>query len=151
VLKRLLSYIKSVKFETWAIVAFFALAVLALVSCLGCGSSTPQAQQQAQYAAPQPQTEYVQAPPTYGQPAVVAAPAPVIVQAAPAPSNDGLVTGMLLGHMLSGGGGGGYVHHTTVVNKTVINRYSPPPRPTYTPRPSYSSPSSFRGYSSRRR
>lgn len=78
------------------------------------------------------------------QPAQVAAPAPqsVIVEAAPAqaPSNDGFLTGMLMGHLLSGGGG--YVHaptgvqHTTVVNKTVnVNRA--PPRPAYRPVRSY--------------
>ena len=57
-------------------------------------------------------------------------------------SNDGLVTGMLLGHMLSGGGYhpgyrggyGGSVHqHTTIVHNTT-NVYHAPPR-IYRPSP----------------
>jgi hypothetical protein len=64
-------------------------------------------------------------PIAYAQPAVVAAPglavapAPVtVVQAAP--SHDGLLTGLLMGHMMSGGGGyHAPVQHTTVVNQSV--------------------------------
>jgi hypothetical protein len=84
------------------------------------------------------------APVTYAQPpqaAVMAQPmqAPVtVVQAAPAPANDGFFTGMLMGHLMSGGGGGGYSRNTTVINRSVTNVTRVAPRTVYTPRPSYS-------------
>jgi hypothetical protein len=63
--------------------------------------------------------------------------APVtVVQAAP-PANDGFLTGMLMGHLMSGGGGG-VSRNTTVINKS----YTTVNRPAYSaPRPSYSRPS----------
>ena len=79
----------------------------------------------------QPAPVVVQAPPAVQQGApVVMQPAPVVVQQH---SDNGLLTGLMLGHMMSGGSGGS---HTTVRNTTVINRtYS---RPSYAPSRSYS-------------
>jgi hypothetical protein len=58
---------------------------------------------------------------------VTSAPAPVIVQQPTVvhDSNDGLLTGMMLGHMLSGGGGGGgsSSNHTTT---HIVNNYHAP-------------------------
>lgn len=94
------------------------------------------------------------------QVAAVPGTAPVVVQSQPvyvpqttvvhdSDATSGLVTGMMLGHMLSGGGGGGSsnVHSTQVVNNHYHN--AAPPRRSWSSRSSatartYASRSSFR-------
>jgi hypothetical protein len=105
-------------------------------------------------------------------PAVYAAAPPVVVQAAPA--HDGFLTGMLMGHLMSGGGSTRVEHHyvnpapvqrnvvqnvtkNVTINKTVnATPAAPVAAPTAAPRPSYSAPSyssstrsAYSGYSSR--
>jgi hypothetical protein len=89
-------------------------------------------------------------------PAVYAAP-PVVVQAAPA--HDGFLTGMLMGHMMSGGGGGYHApvqHNTTIVQQSVTRNtivrptVAAPRANTYVYRPSVSSRSSSFGSFRRR-
>jgi hypothetical protein len=70
------------------------------------------------------------APQPYVQPTVVAEapiPAAPVVYAQPAHNNDGLLTGMLMGHMMSGGYGG---NRTTVVNRS-YSSYRPSYRSSY--------------------
>ncbi|BCM12265.1 hypothetical protein MAFF241648_14550 [Ralstonia solanacearum] len=98
--------------------AAFVLLVLVLILA-ACHGDPPQVITQA-------------APPAVvAAPPVAVQPAPVVVQQAP--SHDGFVTGMLMGHLLSGGGGGGVSRNTTVINKSVTNvtRVAPAPRTTY--------------------
>jgi len=60
-------------------------------------------------------------------PAVAAEVVPVVV-AQPDPSTS-MLTGMMLGHALSGGFHGGSYHHTTIINRTTYVR--PYARPSY--------------------
>ena len=114
------------------VMAWGGAAAIAAVLCMsGCERAVPpvvavqQPVDMGYQQQPPPQVVYQQAPPqvVYEQHS----------------SNDGLVTGMLLGHMLSGGGYhpgyrggygyGGNVHqHTTIVHN-ITNVYHAPPRP----------------------
>jgi hypothetical protein len=117
------------------------------------------------YVQPQQAPAYAAAP----TPAYAGVQAPVVVQAAP--SHDGLLTGLLVGHMLSGGGNSRVVeHHYTngpapqrnvvqnvtknvTVNKTYVQQAAPrtvtpsvaPTRPAYS---GYSAPRATSSYSS---
>jgi len=82
-------------------ILFAALLSIGLLSA--CGPSQPPAQVVYQ----QPGYAYQQ------QPTVV------VQDNSGAAATNGLVTGMMLGHMMSGGSRG-YDSHTTVVNKTVV-------------------------------
>ncbi|MFW6855286.1 hypothetical protein ACODYM_28765 [Burkholderia gladioli] len=123
-------------------------AVLLIASCSGRHSDS---YDQAA-TLPQPAPVAAQAP------AYVAAQAPVVVQQPPVivqnGGHDGFLSGMLMGHLLSGGGSHSVVHHyspapvrnTTIVNKTVnVTRVAP--APSYRATPSYrSSSSSYSSY-----
>jgi hypothetical protein len=95
------------------------------------------------------------APVTYVQPpqppvmnAVPQAPVTVI-QSAP-PAHDGFITGMLMGHLMSGGGG--VQRNTTVISRSVTNVTRVAPRTSYSySRPSYTSSRSSSFGSFRRR
>jgi hypothetical protein len=103
------------------VIAAFTAAVLFAIIIASCsGSSQPYgyAPQPAVVAA-QPQVIQQAAPAQY-------APAPVVVQQAP--HNDGLFTGMMLGHMMSGGFNRGTTvveRHTTVMQPSIAPRYAP--------------------------
>jgi hypothetical protein len=111
-----------------------------------------------------------QAPVLAAAPApVYAAPPAVVVQAAPA--HDGFLTGMLMGHMMSGGGWSRVEHHyipsgglpvqrnvvqNVTKNVTINKTVNAPAAPVAAPRPSYSAPSyssasrsAYSGYTSR--
>lgn len=123
-------------------------AALVAMSLAACGNEPPPVAQVA--------PTVVAPPAVVAAPPVAVQPAPVVVQQAPA--HDGLLTGLLMGHLLSSGGGG-TTRNTTVINKSVTNvtRVAPTPRPSYTApsRPSYSysrsSSSSFGSFRSGRR
>ena len=87
----------------------------------------------------QPQVVYVQADPQ--QPQAVQQnqqPQTIVVQQPQYDSTGNLITGMVLGHMMSNmsGGGGGYSSERTVNNKTVINKTYVNKNPSTSP-PSY--------------
>ena len=105
--------------------------IVALAMLAACSDKPTYPQQQP--IAEQPVQVVQQPAQVYQQPA------PVIVQQSN--PNDGFLTGMLMGHMMSGGGGG-YSRNTTVVNKTIVNKtVVNRPAPTYRPSPSVSRPS----------
>lgn len=102
-------------------------------------STTPKPVQQALPALPPlpplaQQQQQVEQQPVYTQ-------APAQVIQAPA-SNDGMMTGLLLGHVLSNSGGSNNTH--TIERRTVVKRVA-------APRPSYAKPRSASRSSSRRR
>lgn len=79
-------------------------------------------------------TEYQQAPMVQQQVQPMAVAAPVVIQQA-APSHDGFLTGMLMGHLMTPSARPHYsspapIIHQTTINKTVvqrpINTYRPP-------------------------
>jgi hypothetical protein len=101
-----------------------ACAVLLIVFGLVCCAKSENPPQPVAVAVPQPVVPV--APVQATTPAIVA-PAPVIVQQAPSHS-DGLVEGMVLGHLMSGGGGYG---RTTVIHNHTTTVVRPTYRPTY--------------------
>lgn len=109
-------------------------SLLAIVVIMSCSSHPP-----AVAVAP-PQVQYVDQPPAQQPVQVVQQPVYVQPQAS---THDGLVEGMILGHMMSGGGGGGYGRAPTVVNHTTVNK-------TVVNRPAYRAPARSSGGGRRR-
>lgn len=125
--------------------------ILSVASCSPSQTAPVGTQLGAQAAQPQVYQQSAPLQPAYPQ-------APVVIQQAPAQSShDGLLTGMLMGHLMSSAMQPHYsapapvVQHTTI-NKTVVQRTAPPvnnwrpPQNTYrypAPQPtrSYSAPS----------
>jgi len=115
------------------LVIYVATFLLLLTACSKAPEPPPIAE------ATPPQIIYEQIPqPVQQQPQIVYAQQPqqpVVVQQS---SHDGLLTGMVIGHMMSGGSSGGSSNRTTVNKTVVVNK-------------TYSRPSSSRSYSSSRR
>lgn len=95
------------------------IGAFVLVACVrSCNTSAPVTL--AQPAA----VQYVDQPPAQQPVQVVQQPVYVQPQAS---THDGLVEGMILGHMMSGGGG--YGRGTTIVNHTTVNKTVVRPTP----------------------
>jgi hypothetical protein len=140
------------KMKRIAIASLGGFAVLCVIASCSRHDDVAYVQPPAQAAVPA--TMVAQAPAVYAAP-------PVVVQAAPA--HDGFLTGMLMGHLMSGGGSSRVEHHyvnsapapqrnvvqnvtkNVTINKTVNTT---PAAPVAAPKPSYSAPA-YSGYTSR--
>jgi hypothetical protein len=149
------------KMKRIAIASLGGFAVLCVIASCSRHDDVAYVQQPAQVAAPMV---------AQGVAPIYAAPPAVVVQAAPA--HDGFLTGMLMGHLMSGGGSSRVEHHyinsaptpqrnvvqnvtkNVTINKTVNTTAAAPvvaPRPSYSA-PAYSSTTSraaYSGYTSR--
>ncbi|WAT03188.1 hypothetical protein O1V64_00270 (plasmid) [Rouxiella badensis] len=127
-----------------AIIGAAVVALILVISLVSCHDDTPsqtaviQAQEQALTQQRQIINQLQQGAAPASSPSVVA-PAPVIVQQPAVVNNgdNGLVTGMVLGHLLSGGAGYSG-SHTTVVNHystthTAVNATRPVSRSSFFP------------------